>query len=191
MPISPLWAVLFFIMLFCLGLSTMFGSMEGVVVPLQDLNILPRSWPKEVYCGNFLKCLAKVQKNKNKGENVLDFFFLIIRTFEDSWYNCNIFQGWPVWYPLDWDSFLPHALETTGSLCLTTLPVPFPFWLLASVKWFPSFTSMASTGKNKCEGGFPIFCFFLDGKLFFIPFYYKNAIHTQWTLAFSMNTERP
>lgn len=55
MPISPLWAVLFFIMLFCLGLSTMFGSMEGVVVPLQDLKILPRSWPKEVYCG--LTCL--------------------------------------------------------------------------------------------------------------------------------------
>ncbi|XP_075867718.1 sodium-dependent neutral amino acid transporter B(0)AT1-like [Nelusetta ayraudi] len=56
MPISPLWAVLFFIMLFCLGLSTMFGNMEGVVVPLQDLNILPRSWPKEVYCG--LTCLV-------------------------------------------------------------------------------------------------------------------------------------
>lgn len=56
MPISPLWAVLFFVMLFCLGLSTMFGSMEGVVVPLQDLNILPRSWPKEVYCG--LTCLV-------------------------------------------------------------------------------------------------------------------------------------
>lgn len=53
MPVSPLWAVLFFIMLFCLGLSTMFGNIEGVVVPLQDLKILPRSWPKEVFCGNF------------------------------------------------------------------------------------------------------------------------------------------
>ncbi|XP_048059377.1 sodium-dependent neutral amino acid transporter B(0)AT1-like [Megalobrama amblycephala] len=51
MPISPLWSVLFFIMLFCLGLSTMFGSVEGVVAPLQDLNILPRKWPKEVYTG--------------------------------------------------------------------------------------------------------------------------------------------
>ncbi|KAM7372944.1 hypothetical protein PAMP_007832 [Pampus punctatissimus] len=55
MPVSPLWAVLFFIMLFCLGLSTMFGSIEGVVVPLQDLKILPKTWPKEVYCG--LTCL--------------------------------------------------------------------------------------------------------------------------------------
>ncbi|XP_072303753.1 sodium-dependent neutral amino acid transporter B(0)AT1-like [Eucyclogobius newberryi] len=51
MPISPLWAVLFFVMLFCLGLSTMFGNIEGVVAPLQDLNILPKSWPKEVLCG--------------------------------------------------------------------------------------------------------------------------------------------
>lgn len=55
MPVSPLWAVLFFVMLFCLGLSTMFGNIEGVVVPLQDLRLLPRSWPKEVFCGNFLK----------------------------------------------------------------------------------------------------------------------------------------
>uniref|UniRef100_A0A3B4AQ63 Uncharacterized protein n=1 Tax=Periophthalmus magnuspinnatus TaxID=409849 RepID=A0A3B4AQ63_9GOBI len=50
MPISPMWAVLFFVMLFCLGLSTMFGNIEGVVVPLQDLNVLPKSWPKELTC---------------------------------------------------------------------------------------------------------------------------------------------
>ncbi|CAL8294618.1 unnamed protein product [Merluccius merluccius] len=49
MPISPLWSVLFFIMLFCLGLSTMFGNIEGVVVPMQDLNILPKKCPKEVF----------------------------------------------------------------------------------------------------------------------------------------------
>ncbi|KAL0167196.1 hypothetical protein M9458_039040, partial [Cirrhinus mrigala] len=49
MPISPLWSVLFFIMLFCLGLSTMFGNIEGVVVPLQDLNLLPKKWPKELF----------------------------------------------------------------------------------------------------------------------------------------------
>lgn len=51
MPFSPLWAVLFFVMLFCLGLSTMFGNIEGVVVPLQDLNLLPKKWPKELYTG--------------------------------------------------------------------------------------------------------------------------------------------
>lgn len=52
MPVSPLWAVLFFIMLFCLGLSTMFGSIEGVVAPLQELRVLPKTWPKEVFTGN-------------------------------------------------------------------------------------------------------------------------------------------
>uniref|UniRef100_A0A4W5PRI0 Transporter n=1 Tax=Hucho hucho TaxID=62062 RepID=A0A4W5PRI0_9TELE len=50
MPVSPLWSILFFVMLFCLGLSTMFGNVEGVVVPLQDLNIFPK-WPKEVLTG--------------------------------------------------------------------------------------------------------------------------------------------
>lgn len=54
MPVSPLWSVLFFIMLFCLGLSSMFGNMEGVVVPLQDLKIIPKKWPKELLTGTWL-----------------------------------------------------------------------------------------------------------------------------------------
>ncbi|KAM4630442.1 sodium-dependent neutral amino acid transporter B(0)AT1-like [Polymixia lowei] len=58
MPVSPIWAVLFFVMLFCLGLSTMFGNIEGVVVPLQDLNLLPKTWPKEVFTG--LTCLVSL-----------------------------------------------------------------------------------------------------------------------------------
>ncbi|XP_078543795.1 sodium-dependent neutral amino acid transporter B(0)AT1-like isoform X6 [Lissotriton helveticus] len=51
MPIAPLWSILFFIMLFCLGLSSMFGNMEGVLVPLMDLEIMPKKWPKEVITG--------------------------------------------------------------------------------------------------------------------------------------------
>lgn len=46
MPGSPIWSVLFFVMLLCLGLSTMFGNIEGVVVPLKDLNVLPKQWPQ-------------------------------------------------------------------------------------------------------------------------------------------------
>lgn len=56
MPLSPLWSVLFFIMLFCLGLSSMFGNIEGVLVPLQDLNVFPKKWPKELITG--ITCLA-------------------------------------------------------------------------------------------------------------------------------------
>ncbi|CAB1416760.1 unnamed protein product [Pleuronectes platessa] len=51
MLLSPLWAVLFFIMLFCLGLSSMFGNIEGVLVPLEDLGVFPKSWPKESITG--------------------------------------------------------------------------------------------------------------------------------------------
>lgn len=51
MPVSPLWSILFFIMLFCLGLSSMFGNVEGVLVPLQDLKVVPPKWPKELITG--------------------------------------------------------------------------------------------------------------------------------------------
>uniref|UniRef100_A0AAR2KK04 Transporter n=1 Tax=Pygocentrus nattereri TaxID=42514 RepID=A0AAR2KK04_PYGNA len=51
MPLAPLWSVLFFVMLFCLGLSSMFGNIEGVLTPLQDLKIFPKSWTKEAISG--------------------------------------------------------------------------------------------------------------------------------------------
>ncbi|XP_061737486.1 sodium-dependent neutral amino acid transporter B(0)AT1-like [Nerophis ophidion] len=56
MPASPVWSVLFFIMLFCLGLSTLFGNIEGVVVPLRDLGVFPKTWPHEALTG--LTCLG-------------------------------------------------------------------------------------------------------------------------------------
>lgn len=52
MPGSPVWSVLFFVMLLCLGLSTLFGNIEGVVVPLKDLQIFPKNWPHEALTGN-------------------------------------------------------------------------------------------------------------------------------------------
>uniref|UniRef100_A0A8C6WH35 Transporter n=1 Tax=Neogobius melanostomus TaxID=47308 RepID=A0A8C6WH35_9GOBI len=47
MPASPAWSILFFIMLLCLGLSTLIGTFEGVIVPLRDLNVFPKTWPHE------------------------------------------------------------------------------------------------------------------------------------------------
>ncbi|XP_061086170.1 sodium-dependent neutral amino acid transporter B(0)AT1-like [Conger conger] len=79
MPVSPLWSILFFIMLFCLGLSTMFGNMEGVVVPLQDLNVLPKKWPKEALTGctclvSFALALIFVQRSGNYWLALFDSF---------------------------------------------------------------------------------------------------------------------
>lgn len=51
MPGSPFWSVLFFFMLLCLGISTLFGNIEGVVVPLRDLNLFPKKWPQEAMTG--------------------------------------------------------------------------------------------------------------------------------------------
>ncbi|XP_076826873.1 sodium-dependent neutral amino acid transporter B(0)AT3-like isoform X1 [Brachyhypopomus gauderio] len=56
MPGSQVWAVLFFIMLFALGLSSMFGNLEGVLTPLLDLNMVPKCIPKEIFTG--LICLV-------------------------------------------------------------------------------------------------------------------------------------
>ncbi|XP_020788260.2 sodium-dependent neutral amino acid transporter B(0)AT1-like [Boleophthalmus pectinirostris] len=51
MPASPAWSILFFIMLLCLGLSTLIGTFEGVIVPLKDLHVFPKTWPQEVVTG--------------------------------------------------------------------------------------------------------------------------------------------
>uniref|UniRef100_A0A2K5E111 Transporter n=1 Tax=Aotus nancymaae TaxID=37293 RepID=A0A2K5E111_AOTNA len=56
MPGAPGWAVLFFGMLFTLGLSSMFGNMEAIITPLLDNGVLPRWVPKEALTG--LVCLA-------------------------------------------------------------------------------------------------------------------------------------
>lgn len=51
MPGSQVWAVLFFIMLFFLGLSSMFGNVEGVLSPLKDLKVVPSWMPDQVVIG--------------------------------------------------------------------------------------------------------------------------------------------
>ncbi|KAL2080629.1 hypothetical protein ACEWY4_024422 [Coilia grayii] len=79
MPISPLWSVLFFIMLFCLGLSSLFGNIEGVVVPLQDLHVLPKTWPKEAFTGltcliSFIIAMVFSQRSGNYWVTLFDTF---------------------------------------------------------------------------------------------------------------------
>ncbi|XP_054434197.1 sodium-dependent neutral amino acid transporter B(0)AT1 [Pteronotus mesoamericanus] len=85
MPVSPLWSVLFFIMLFCLGLSSMFGNMEGVVVPLQDLKVIPEKWPKEVLTG--LICLGS-------------YFIAFIFTLNSGQYWLSLMDGYAGSIPL-------------------------------------------------------------------------------------------
>ncbi|KAK4828182.1 hypothetical protein QYF61_024431 [Mycteria americana] len=92
MPVSPLWSILFFIMLFCLGLSSMFGNMEGVLVPLQDLQVIPPKVPKElvtglICVGSYLIAFIFVLKSGNYWLALFDSFagsipLLIIAFFE-------------------------------------------------------------------------------------------------------------
>ena len=42
MPVSPLWAVLFFMMLVLLGLGSQFGSLEVIITVLYDYDIMQK-----------------------------------------------------------------------------------------------------------------------------------------------------
>ncbi|KAK9533117.1 hypothetical protein VZT92_009428 [Zoarces viviparus] len=48
MPGSQIWAILFFVMLFTLGLSSMFGTIEGILRPIKDLKLMPEWMPNEL-----------------------------------------------------------------------------------------------------------------------------------------------
>ncbi|XP_047492615.1 sodium-dependent neutral amino acid transporter B(0)AT3-like [Penaeus chinensis] len=53
-PLPPLWAILFFLMLFTLGADSQFGTLEGVISSLIDLKVFPQM-RKEAVSG--LVCL--------------------------------------------------------------------------------------------------------------------------------------
>ena len=52
MPVSPLWAVLFFIMLFLLGLDSQFATVEGLITVLRDSKRI-RKYRKELLVGKY------------------------------------------------------------------------------------------------------------------------------------------
>jgi solute carrier family 6 amino acid/orphan transporter-like 15/16/17/18/20 len=54
LDISPLWAILFFIMLILLGIDSEFGTLEAVIGPLMELGAFPKKMRKEVVTGKFL-----------------------------------------------------------------------------------------------------------------------------------------
>ncbi|CAB4016646.1 sodium-dependent neutral amino acid transporter B(0)AT1-like isoform X2 [Paramuricea clavata] len=48
LDVSPLWAILFFIMLILLGIDSEFGTLEAVIGPLMELGTFPKKMRKEV-----------------------------------------------------------------------------------------------------------------------------------------------
>ncbi|XP_030644355.1 inactive sodium-dependent neutral amino acid transporter B(0)AT3 [Chanos chanos] len=85
MPGSQVWSVLFFVMLFSLGLSSMFGNLEGVLTPLLDLHLVPKWIPKEIFTG--LICLVS-------------FLFALIFTMGSGNYWLEIFNSYVGSVPL-------------------------------------------------------------------------------------------
>ncbi|XP_077447386.1 sodium-dependent neutral amino acid transporter B(0)AT3-like [Stigmatopora argus] len=56
MPVPQLWAALFFLMLFSLGLSSMFGTVGGVLNSIIELRLMPKWLRREIWTG--LVCLG-------------------------------------------------------------------------------------------------------------------------------------
>ena len=49
MDVSPLWSILFFMMLLLLGIDSEFGTLEAAVAPLYDMKLIPMR--KEIFTG--------------------------------------------------------------------------------------------------------------------------------------------
>ncbi|XP_053104815.1 sodium-dependent neutral amino acid transporter B(0)AT3-like isoform X2 [Hemicordylus capensis] len=56
MPGSQLWAILFFVMLLTLGLSSMFGLIEAILTPILDFKVVSNSVRKEIISGVICLC---------------------------------------------------------------------------------------------------------------------------------------
>lgn len=61
MPGSPFWALLFFVMLFTLGLDSQFATMEGVLTVLRDMKTF-RKIRKELLVGESAQTEARYLK---------------------------------------------------------------------------------------------------------------------------------
>ncbi|XP_077965651.1 sodium- and chloride-dependent transporter XTRP3A-like [Styela clava] len=91
MPGSQFWSILWFMMLFCLGIDSMFGTMEGLITPLYDIGISKKL--KQIYMISivisisFLISLTFVQGSGNYWLDIFDTYagslpLLVIAFFE-------------------------------------------------------------------------------------------------------------
>ncbi|XP_013881827.1 sodium-dependent neutral amino acid transporter B(0)AT2 [Austrofundulus limnaeus] len=84
LPGSPFWSAIFFLMLLNLGLSTMFGTMEGILAPLRDR----------------FKCLAKNKIKLTVVSCVIGFLIGLIFTQRCGNYFVTMFDDYSATLPL-------------------------------------------------------------------------------------------
>ncbi|XP_015818946.1 sodium-dependent neutral amino acid transporter B(0)AT2 isoform X1 [Nothobranchius furzeri] len=84
LPGSPFWSALFFLMLLNLGLSTMFGTMEGILAPLRDR----------------FKCLSKNKTKLTIGSCIIGFLIGLLFTQRCGNYFVTMFDDYSATLPL-------------------------------------------------------------------------------------------
>ncbi|KAJ6661432.1 hypothetical protein lerEdw1_015061 [Lerista edwardsae] len=85
LPGSRIWSILFFVMLFSLGVSSMFGLVEGILRSLLDFPIVAKSLPKEAVYGTV--CL-------------LCFLMALCFTLRSGSYWLEVFDSYATSFPL-------------------------------------------------------------------------------------------
>jgi len=121
-PLAPLWAVMFFLMLLSLGLGSMFGTLEGVITPIHDLNLF--TWLKKpiltgILCG--VSCIIGLIFVTRAGE----YWVKLFDTFSGSYALMAVafFEVIGVVYVYGWRRFSKDLQYMTGE-------APSMFWLI-------------------------------------------------------------
>ncbi|KAG7270703.1 hypothetical protein CRUP_005370 [Coryphaenoides rupestris] len=167
-PASPLWSTLFFLMLLNLGLSTMFGTMQGILTPLMDnFRLLGRHRTALTVSScalGFVIGLLFTQRSGNYFVTMFDDYsatlpLIIVVVFLD---DIEVMLKWrpPVVYKYMWKyvCLLSMASEATLRypgwalaliavlILVATLPVPVGF--VHAALW-----SRAAAGRRAQDGG--------------------------------------
>jgi SNF family Na+-dependent transporter len=64
-PGAQIWAVLFFLMLFTLGIDSQFGTLEGVITSLVDMKLFPKLSKEKITLVSFAKLSSKLFQQAN------------------------------------------------------------------------------------------------------------------------------
>lgn len=177
-PISPLWAVMFFLMLLSLGLGSMFGTLEGVITSIYDLHLF--TWLKKpvltgILCG--FSCIVGLIFVTRAGE----YWVTLFDAFAGS-YALMAVAFWEVIavvYIYGYRRFLNDIEDMTGKrpgkyweytwrfISPTIMLVLFFASMIMSIVNEPSYFTYDREAAKLVAAPYPVWCKYVAGLLIF------------------------